>query len=140
MRSRSGRAASRTSRTTLAKAAAQAKRAGASVYAIGIEGEDFSPAALKEMAAATGGAYFPASSSSAVADAYGAIAEQLRRTWRITYLSAARPGDTVDLKTTFAGFGSHETEVRMPGDASSALVKPGAGSRLIPGFVYDNNL
>ena len=128
------------SRATLAKAAAQAKRAGASVYAIGIEGEDFSPAALTEIAAATGGAYFPASSSSAVADAYSAIAEQLRRTWRITYLSAARPGDTVDLKTTFAGFGSHETEVRMPGDASSALVKPGAGSKLIPGFVYENNL
>ena len=92
------------------------------------------------MAAATGGAYFPASSSSAVSDAYGAIAEQLRRTWRITYLSAARPGDTVDLKTTFAGFGLHETEVQMPGDASSALVKPGAGSKLIPGFVYENNL
>jgi tight adherence protein B len=128
------------SRADLPKAAAQAKRSGASVYAIGIEGEDFSPAALKEMAAATGGAYFPASSSSAVSNAYGAIAEQLRRTWRITYLSAARPGDTVDLKTTFAGFGSHETEVKMPGDASSALVRPGAGSKLIPGFVYENNL
>jgi tight adherence protein B len=128
------------SRTTLAKAAAQAKGAGASVYAIGIEGEDFSPAELTEIAAATGGAYFPASSSSAVADAYSAIAEQLRRTWRVTYLSAARPGERVDLKTTFAGFGSHETEVQMPGDASSAIVKSNGGSKLIPGFVYDNNL
>jgi tight adherence protein B len=128
------------SRTTLGKAAAQAKRAGASVYAIGIEGEDFSPTALKELAAATGGSYFPASSSSAVADAYSAIAEQLKRTWRVTYLSAARPGDNVELRTTFPAFGSHETEVRMPGDASSAIVKTGAGSKLIPGFVYENNL
>ncbi len=96
--------------------------------------------ALTELAPATGGSYFPASSSSAVADAYSAIAEQLKRTWRVTYLSAARPGDDVELRTTFPGFGSHETQVRMPGDASSAIVKPGAGSKLIPGFVYENNL
>ena len=52
------------SRTTLPKAAAQAKRAGASVYAIGIEGEDFSPAGPEGDGRRNGRRLLSASSSS----------------------------------------------------------------------------
>jgi tight adherence protein B len=128
------------SRTTLPKAAAQARRAGVAVYAIGIEGDGFSPDELNALARTTGGAYFPAASSAAVSDAYAAIAEQLRRTWRVTYLTAARPGESVQLKTTMPGAGTRSSTARMPGDSSSAVVKPGSGSTLLPAFVYDNNL
>jgi tight adherence protein B len=128
------------SRTTLDKAAVAARRAGAAVYAIGIEGEGFSPDALTEIASVTGGSYFPASSSAAVGAAYRSIAEQLRRTWRVTYLTAARPGESVKLSTAIAGAGPTSTTARMPGDASAAIVGPSKGSPLIPGFVYENNL
>jgi len=127
------------SRTSLARAAAQAKRAGASVYAIGIEGEDFSPTALKELARVTGGQYFPAKSSASVETAYRSIAEQLRRTWRITYVTAARPGESVQLDVAARG-SRGRVEARMPGDRSASEVAPGNASKLIPGFLYDNNV
>jgi tight adherence protein B len=127
------------SSASLAKAANEARRAGAAVYAIGIEGEGFSPTALRELARVSGGSYFPAASSSAVADAYSSIAEQLRRTWRVTYLTAALPGESVRIQATIAG-GRASTGARMPGDASDAIVEPAGASPIVPGFLYENNL
>jgi tight adherence protein B len=127
------------SRTTLGKAANQARRAGAAVYAIGIEGEGFSPQALSELARVTGGAYFPAENSSAVAGAYESIAEQLRRTWRITYLTAARPGEEIELAAAVPGASGSAT-AKMPGDSSDSIVRPSGGSKLLPAFVYENNV
>ena len=123
------------SRTTLGKAANQARRAGAAVYAIGIEGEGFSPQALTELARVTGGAYFPAENSSAVAGAYESIAEQLRRTWRVTYLTAARPGEEIELAAAVPGGASGSATATMPGDSSDSIVKPSAGSKLLPGVL-----
>ena len=128
------------SQTTLGKAANQARRAGAAVYAIGIEGDGFSPDALSELARVTGGAYFPAANSSAVAGAYASIAEQLRRTWRVTYLTAARPGEQIRLEATIRGVGSGTTTARMPGDSSDTIVRPSGGSKLLPAFFYENNI
>ena len=128
------------SKATLERAISAARSSGVSIYVIGIESEKFQPEPLQRLAASTGGRYYAAATSDALDTIYSAIAEQLRRTWRVTYLSAAHPGEQVVVRTSFPGFGSHETEVQMPGDASSALVKPSAGSKLIPGFVYDNNL
>jgi tight adherence protein B len=127
------------SRASLAKAAAQAKRAGAAVYAIGIEGTGFSPTALRELARVTGGSYFPASSSSAVAGAYSSIGDELRRTWRVTYLTTRLPGESVSVETTLAG-GRATTNVRMPGETSGAIVEPTTASPLLPGFLYENGL
>ena len=129
-----------TTTTSLAKAAAAAKRAGASVYTIGIEGDNFSPQPLQELARVTGGSYFPAANSGAVAGAYAAIAEQLRRTWRVGWLSAARPGATVDIQATVRTFGTTTVKVRMPGDSSDAVVSKKKPSLLFPAFVYENNV
>jgi tight adherence protein B len=126
-----------TTKSTLTKASAAAKRAGATVYAIGIEGDNFSPEPLQQLASSTGGEYFPVSSSGAVTQAYGAIAEQLRRTWRVTYVSAAPPGDHTRLDAAVAGMGTATLRVRMPGD-SVAVATPSA-SPLVPGFLYDQN-
>jgi tight adherence protein B len=128
------------SRKTLAQAARSAKRNGVTVYAIGIEGEGFSPKSLRELAGATGGGYFPAASSSGVADAYRSIAERLRRTWRVTYLTAARPGQTVHLAASVRGAGTATIDARMPGTFRSSKVEPGGASKLIPGFLYTNNV
>lgn len=128
------------SRTSVAAAAAQAKRAGVAVYAIGIQGSGFSPDALQDLARVTGGAYFPAESSAGVAYAYAAIAEQLRRTWRVTYLSSAMPGESVQLHAGVARFGRAQVDVKMPGNASASAVAAKKGSMLIPGWVYGSNL
>ena len=128
------------SRTSLAKAAAAAKKGGVAVYAIGIEGDGFSPRALEQLAAATGGAYFPAASSAAVDAAYQSIAERLRRTWRVTFVTAARPGATVRLAAAVQGYPAASASTRMPGDASAGIVAPQSGSPLVPGFLYENNL
>jgi tight adherence protein B len=129
-----------TSRATLQRAAVEARRAGATVYAIGIEGEGFSPAALQELARESGGAYFPAASSGAIDAAYRSIAEQLRRTWRVTYLSSGTPGENVRLDASVRGFGTTSLQARLPGNASDAIVETKGPWKLVPGFVYDNNL
>jgi len=129
-----------TSRATLQRAALEARRAGASVYAIGIEGEGFSPAALKDLARESGGAYFPAASTAAIDAAYHSIAEQLRRTWRVTYLSAATPGESVRLDASVRGFGSTTIQARMPGDRSAAEVGTKGPWKVLPAFVYEHNV
>jgi tight adherence protein B len=125
------------SRTTLAKAAAAAKRAEATVYTIGIEGDGFSPNALEQLARVTGGAYFPTASSSAVDAAYRAISERLRRTWRVSYRTSARPGESVRVETTL---GSNRASVGawMPTEAS-APVESGGSSSSMPDFLYESN-
>ena len=126
------------SRASLSSAAQQARKAGATVYAIGIESADFSPAALQVLTQKSGGGYFAAESSAAVADAYDAIAAQLRRTWRITYLTSATPGSSSRLEARVRRLGSGTIEVRMPGDASS--VRSEEPSKLLPGPLYDHNI
>lgn len=127
------------SQATLARAASEARLAGVTLYAIGIQGEGFSPGALKDLANATSGAYFTAESSGAVSTAYAAIADQLRRTWRVTYLTAATPGATVRIEaTSSAGVATAQTQ--MPGDASASRVGNKRSSALVPGFLYENNL
>lgn len=127
------------SRTTLARAAANARRAGVTVYAIGLEGEGFSPSALNQLASATSGAYFAAASSAAVATAYESIAEQLRRTWRVTYLTAATPGAEVRIQAT-AGGATATTRARYPGDAADAIVEPKRAPAFVPGVLYENSI
>jgi tight adherence protein B len=127
------------SRTSLAQAAAQAKRAGVAVYAIGIEGQGFSPTALEQIAHASGGAYLPADSSAGVEAAYASIAAQLRRTWRLTYLTSAAPAERVDLVAVHGGRAAKVTGV-MPGDASVGVVPSREASPLLPGFLYRNNI
>jgi tight adherence protein B len=119
-------------RTSLTEAVAAARRAGAVVYAIGIESGDFSPAPLRSLAAGTGGSYFGASSAATLGAAYRAVAARLARTWRVSYLTAARPGRAIDITTWVPGHGATKARVTMPGDASESA----GGSPLLPRFLY----
>ncbi|HVM69728.1 MAG TPA: type II secretion system F family protein [Gaiellaceae bacterium] len=91
-------------------AIAAARAAGATVYPVAIEGPQFSPAPLRELARATGGRYAGASSSGALAGIYASIADELRRTWQLSYLTSARPGERIELAASGA-----RTEVLLPG-------------------------
>ena len=91
------------SSASFAAAVAAAHHAHASVYTIGIAGRGFTPDPLKRLAADTGGQYLEASSSTQLASLYASIAATLSHTWQLTYLTAARPGDTVQIAAEVAG-------------------------------------
>jgi tight adherence protein B len=109
---------------SLQKAVEAARHAGVAVYAIGIESGDFSKAPLEQIATATGGAYYGASSSAGLAQAYDRVAQDLARTWRVSYLTAARPGQHLTLTAAVSGHGSASTQTTLPGTAPTA---PGDG-------------
>lgn len=91
------------SSSTFAQAVAAAHRARAAVYAIAIAGPGSSPGPLRELAAATGGSYLQTSSSANLEALYRSISRTLARTWQLRYVTAARPGDTLNIAATADG-------------------------------------
>jgi tight adherence protein B len=122
------------SRLTLTQAIAAAHAANAAVYTIGIEGEGFTSAPLEQLSSATGGQYYGASSTAALKAVYGTIAEVLKRTWRVQYVTAARPGDLIRLTAAVVGEGSALQRVAIPHTSGSGA--PPAPSKLFPKGAY----
>ena len=117
------------SHRTLDEAVAAARQANAAVYTIGIEGTGFTSAPLEQIAAKTGGQYYGASSTSDLASVYSTIADNLKRTWRIQYVTAARPGDRLHLTAAVIGNGSSSGNVSVkavgtPGEPQPSKVVP----------------
>jgi len=103
-----------TSAASLDAAVAAAQDAGASVYVVAIESVRFTPEPLRELAERTGGTYYGAASSEALAGVYQTIAEELRRTWQMRYFTAARPGERLELQAKALG-GTASATLTMPG-------------------------
>ena len=123
------------SQDTLEAAVAAAHAANVSIYPIGIEGQGFDPAPLQQLARETGGRYFAAASTGALAAVYRSIAERLGHTWRISYVTSARPGDHIRVEATVPGAGSAASTVvvaKHSGDVTSAP----AASNLLPSSAY----
>jgi tight adherence protein B len=121
------------SKSSLTTAIAAARQANAAVYTIGIEGSGFISDPLVQLASSTGGQYYGAASTSDLAGVYGSIAVALRKTWRIQYVTAARPGDHLRLTASIVGEGSTtKLAVIPPGETSTA---PGP-SKLVPKNAY----
>jgi tight adherence protein B len=118
------------SKSSLDKAIKSARRAGVAVYPIAIAGPDFTAEPLQRLARETGGGYHRAASSATLRQIYGSIAAELARTWRVSYITAARPGAHVDLTASIAGVGSASTSLTIPGSSSST--SQGSGSKLVP--------
>jgi tight adherence protein B len=123
------------SSASLAAAIAAARNAGVAVYPIAIAGPEYTPGPLRQLAAATGGAFFRASDSGALSDVYARIASQLSRTWQVNYLTAARPGDALKLRVTVPGQGAAARDVQVPAGPGGATASPGP-SRLLPSTFY----
>ncbi|MEX1357786.1 MAG: type II secretion system F family protein [Gaiellaceae bacterium] len=104
-----------------AEAIAAAREAGVTVYAIGIEGPQFSPDVLRRLATETGGTYHAAAGAAALSNAYAGVANDLRRTWRLSWLTTARPGERLELKA-----GSFSLAAELPGrsEKSPAPIGP----------------
>ena len=107
-----------TSHATLKGAIQAARKAHVAVYPVGIESISFSPAPLKRLASSTGGTYHGARSSSALTSIYATISNELRRTWQIQYVTAARPGDQINVKVTAPGYGTANSTATLAGAAS----------------------
>lgn len=128
------------SSATLAQAIAAARAAGAAVYPIGIDGPQFWPAALQRLALATGGAYHRAGSSRALAEIYASIARELERTWRLEYVTAARPGERLRISASVAGARTAYGELAVPGAAGAARIGRPEPSHLLPRWLYRSGL
>ena len=82
---------------TLEQAIAAARAANVAVYPIGIESPSFRPAPLQRLAEKTGGRYAGASGTKDLKAVYAALAEELRRTWQLSYVTSARPGERLEV-------------------------------------------
>jgi tight adherence protein B len=118
---------------TISTAIAAARQANAAVYTIGIEGAGFTSDPLVQLADATGGQYFGASSSSDLARVYAAIAAALKKTWRVQYVTAAVPGDHLRLTASIVGQGSTTKLATVPPGDAAPLPEP---SKLLPKNAY----
>jgi tight adherence protein B len=83
---------------SLEQAIASAREAHVTVYPIGIESPSFRPAPLQRLAEKTGGRYVGASGTEDLKQIYAALAEELRRTWQLSYVTSARPGDRIEIE------------------------------------------
>ena len=72
------------------------------------------------MAAATGGTYHNAASSSALNGIYASIAAELKRTWQLSYVTSARPGDKVHIRVALDPEGAASANVTVPGTLAAA--------------------
>src|SRR6266542_2418773 len=63
---------------------------------------------------------------------YASIAERLKRTWRISYVTAARPGDRVNVTASVFGHGTASRVMTVPG---AAPTDPGP-SKIVPKGAY----
>jgi tight adherence protein B len=123
------------SRATLEQAVAAARKAEVSIYAIGIEGDTFTPDALQRLASQTGGQYYGASSASGLLAVYASIAATLRHTWKLEYFTSASPGDQIQLEASIVGAGSSSVAYTISKDAAD-VGSPSAPSGLIPSGAY----
>jgi tight adherence protein B len=119
------------SRASLKDAISAVQQAGAAVYVVAIESAKFTPGPLKELATKTGGTYYGAASSEALAGVYRSIAAELGRTWRLEYATAGRPGETLKLSAHAQG-SSTFARVALPGAAPQGS----APSRFVPDVFY----
>ena len=104
---------------SLEQAIASAREAHVAVYPIGIESPSFRPAPLQRLAEKTGGRYVGASGTKDLKQIYAALAEELRRTWQLSYVTPARPGDRIEIESA----GVHAESI-VPG--ASVVSKPEA--------------
>lgn len=97
---------------SLQQSIAAAQHANVVVYAIAAGARtDVKP--LTALASATGGRRFDAADAARLGAAYRSLGRELDRTWQLSYLSSARPGDVNRLSVRAAGTAS-TTSLRIP--------------------------
>jgi tight adherence protein B len=106
------------SHASLRQAIEAAHREDVVVYAIA-SGARADKHTLATLTSATGGRLFDSSAVSQLTATYATLARELDRTWQLSYLTGARPGDSFTLGVR-AGTAQSRVHLRVPGAASSA--------------------
>jgi tight adherence protein B len=117
----------RGSRSSLSEAIAAAQRANVVVYAIAA-GTRADRQPLEALASATGGRLFDAADATKLSATYRTLSWELDRTWQLSYLSNARPGDRVKLAVRSAG-ATAATTVRIPDESEDGGLIPASIAR-----------
>ena len=105
------------SESSLSGAIAAARRANVVVYSIAA-GSKADKTPLAALASATGGKAFDAADAGSLGATYQALSRELDRTWQISYLTSARPGDRLVLTVHAAGRRA-ATPLQIPGSKYS---------------------
>jgi tight adherence protein B len=126
------------STASLHNAITAAREAGVLLYVVAIESKQFNPAPLKRLARETGGSYRGAGSSRQLSAIYAGIAQELRRTWRVDYLTAARSGEKLVLAATVRGAGTGTAKFTVPAEVAPPSTKK--ASSLLPHHFYESFL
>ena len=113
------------SESSLPAAIDAAKRAGALVFPIGVGASATTAEPLHEMASQTGGAYHAAATTAALGSVYSAIGGELRRTWRVEYVTGAAPGDKLHLRAALDPEGAASADVTVPSSFAAATEHSG---------------
>ena len=124
------------STASLTNAIHAAREAGVLLYVVAIESKQFNPAPLKRLARDTGGSYRGAHSSRQLSAIYAGIARELKRTWRVEYLTAARSGEKLALTASVPGSGTGKTAFTVP--VGVAPPSPEGPSGLLPKHFYES--
>ena len=103
---------------SLEQAIAAARAANVVVYPIGIESPSFRPGPLQRLAQKTGGRYAGASGTNDLKAVYAALASELRRTWQLSYVTAARPAERLEVQAAGA-----TAEAVVPGLATEYVAE-----------------
>jgi tight adherence protein B len=119
------------SQASLNYALATAHDTGTLVYPIAIGGDGATVAPLQQMARVTGGSFNKAATSSSLNAVYSSIASELKRTWRVEYVTAARPGEKLHLRVAMNPEGAASTDVLVPGTPTED-----AGGSALPSPLY----
>jgi tight adherence protein B len=112
------------SQHSLQQVVAEANKDHVSIYVVAIESRSFTPGPLKQLAASTGGKYHAAASAGFLRKIYRGIADELSRTWQVEYLTAARPGQKLDVSASVPGQGSASASVVLSGSSAVTNSKP----------------
>ncbi|MGZ4385412.1 MAG: type II secretion system F family protein [Gaiellaceae bacterium] len=113
------------SQRSLEDAVFAARVAHAPVYAVGIEGPQFDSAPLVELSSQTGGRFIATGSTAGLKQIYAGIARELARTWQVSFVAAARPGERVELQAALSGAGSATRKFEIPARLGAGAVDRG---------------
>jgi tight adherence protein B len=119
------------SSATLADAIKAAQEAETTVYVVAIESKAFTPGPLRYLAKRTGGRYYGTPSPAALKSIYAELADELKRTWRLDYITSGRPGESPKLVAQVPGLGRDTAVSPIPATAEEE--KPGG---LLPAAAY----
>jgi tight adherence protein B len=109
------------SKASLSRAIAAAKGANVVVYSIAAgTGADKGP--LGAVASATGGKLFEATDVTSLSSAYQELHRDLQRSWQITYVTRALPGDVVPLTVRAGAEAKTTTTLRIPGQQQNGVL------------------